>query len=125
MCVCVRVCVCVLVTWFVQRRVRAAATGGFVGVFSARGAVCVRVWSSMVAAVAAKWGTLSVVVSNAGVNRRRTTALSDPAVWASVLQTNLVRAGAWAGRGAGGGRGKGGWDAGAGEGRGRGGGRDA
>ena len=47
---------------------------------------CIR----MVNAVASTWGTISVVVNNAGINRRRTMALSDVKVWRAIIETNLI-----------------------------------
>jgi NADP-dependent 3-hydroxy acid dehydrogenase YdfG len=37
-------------------------------------------------------GSLAVVVSNAGTNRRKSVAAADPAVWAEVMDTNLLSA---------------------------------
>lgn len=45
---------------------------------------------SLISTVVSTWGTISAVVSNAGINRRRTTMLSDPSVWAQVINTNLT-----------------------------------
>lgn len=48
--------------------------------------------ASMVTSVVARWGTVSTVVFNAGINRRCVTALSEPEVWLRVVETNLISA---------------------------------
>jgi NAD(P)-dependent dehydrogenase (short-subunit alcohol dehydrogenase family) len=42
--------------------------------------------------VVKNFGTLSVVISNAGTNRRKSAALADIKVWSSVVETNLISA---------------------------------
>ncbi len=46
----------------------------------------------MVERACARFGTLSCVVSNAAINRRKTTALASMDIWRSVMDTNLLAA---------------------------------
>lgn len=46
----------------------------------------------MVDRVAKHFGTLTLVVNNAGINRRKSSVLASMDVWRSVMETNLLAA---------------------------------